>query len=140
MQHKTDYYRLLLNVTTNGDWLPWISYMLKAIDETARWTKAKVEAINALHEATREYVQIRHPKIYSYELVKQLFIQPYVRIGNLVDASVAKRQTASVYLQELCDSGVLQARQEGREKLFMNVRFMELLQSDGNTFRSFIQT
>lgn len=137
IQHKADYYRLLLNVTTKGEWLPWIAYMLKAVDETARWTNDKIVAVNKLHNATRNFVQAKLPNIYRYELVEQLFMQPYVRIGNLVDAGIGHRETASKYLKDLCDSGVLEARKEGREKLFLNVRFLELLQSDGNEFRAF---
>ena len=137
IQNKADYYRLLLNVTTTRRMAPWITYMLKAVDETASWTRKKVDAVKKLHEATRRFVQTKHSAIYKYELVEQLFIQPYVRIGNLVDAGIGHRETASKYLKDLCESGVLEERKEGREKLFLNVRFLELLQSDGNGFRGF---
>jgi len=36
-----------------------------------------------------------------------LFKQPYCRIANVVDAGLAKRQTASVYLKSLAEIGVL---------------------------------
>jgi len=34
-----------------------------------------------------------------------VFVQPYVKIAFLVDAGIAKRQTASVYLQEPGEAG-----------------------------------
>lgn len=43
--------------------------MLWAVEETSRWTTAKIAAIRDLAEHTTEYVRIRLPKIYSCELV-----------------------------------------------------------------------
>jgi Fic family protein len=137
IQHKADYYRLLLEVTTKGEWQPWIEFMLRAVAETALWTRQKVEAVHKLNQATKEFVKEWHAGIYTFELVEQLFMQPYVRISNLVTAGVAHRETASKRLKELCATGVLEERKEGRDKLFLNVRFLELLQSDSNEFRAF---
>jgi len=44
------------------------------------------------------------------------------RIRNVVDAGIAKRRTAAVYLGQLCDAGVLDEVKVGREKLFINPR------------------
>jgi hypothetical protein len=56
-----------------------------------------------------------------------MFTQPYCRIGNLVDAGIAQRQSASVYLKKLVDIGLLEERVLGREKLFVNPKFVRLL-------------
>jgi hypothetical protein len=69
-------------------------------------------------------------KIYSRELVEMIFTQPYCRIQNLVDAGIAKRQTASVYLKSLESIGVLKEMKVGREKLFIHPAFVKLLTSD----------
>lgn len=79
------------------------------------------------------YIRQEVPKIYSHELVQVIFEQPYCRIQYLVDCGVAKRQTASVYLKQLADIGVLEERQAGREKLFVNPRLMYLMTEDSNT-------
>lgn len=44
-----------------------------------------------------------------------------------ISAGIAKRQTASVYLKRLCEIGVLKEIKAGREKLFVNPAFLELL-------------
>ncbi len=36
---RRDYYRLLLDVTTEQAWEPWVLYMLQAVDEMATWTR-----------------------------------------------------------------------------------------------------
>lgn len=128
--HKADYYRLLLEVTRDDAWEPWVLFMLKAVEETARWTTDKILAIRALSEAAVEYVRQRLPKIYSRELIDAIFEQPYCRIGTLVDKGIAQRQAASRYLQDLVSIGVLEEMRLGKEKLFIHSKLMTLLASD----------
>lgn len=75
-------------------------------------------------------MRTKRPAIYSRELVELIFVQPYCRIGNIVESGIAKRQTASVYLKELSDIGVLKEVKAGREKLFINPRLMTLLTAE----------
>ena len=62
------------------------------------------------------------------------FIQPYCRIANLVEAGIARRQTASNYLKALVGIGVLREFKVGREKLFLHPKFLKLLTGDDNSF------
>jgi Fic family protein len=132
IQHRTDYYRLLLGVTSDGNWEDWLLYLIRGVRETADWTRAKVEAIRRLMEHTGDFVRRRRPKIYSYELLTLIFELPYCRIQNVVQAKIAKRQAASRYLKELVDIGVLQERTVGRDKLFTHPKFLGLLTQDGD--------
>lgn len=132
--NKSEYYRLLLQVTREQDWTSWILYMLDGVEETCKWTTDKIKAIRELMEHTSEYVQSQLPKVYSWELVEALFKQPYCRINNLVTAGVAKRQTASVYLKSLCDIGVLMEYRSGRETLFVHPKYIELLTGEENVW------
>jgi hypothetical protein len=59
------------------------------------------------------------------------------RIQNPVDAGIAKRQTASVYLKQLVDLGMLSEIKVGREKLFIHPNFMRLLTSDDHPTLSY---
>ena len=125
--HRADYYRLLLAVTREGAWEPWILYMLRGIEETAAWTTARIGAVRKLSADTTETMRRRLPKIYSRELVDVIFEQPYCRIANLVDAGIAGRQAASRYLKALVAIGVLREQAFGREKLFVHPKLMNLL-------------
>jgi Fic family protein len=135
--HKADYYRLLLGVTRDGAWEPWILFMLQAVEETAQWSTAKIGAIRNLAEHTGNYIREKQPKIYSRELVDVIFEQPYCRIANLVDKKIAQRQAASSYLKELVNIGVLRERQVGREKFFIHLKLMQLLTRDSNQFAAY---
>lgn len=132
VQNKLDYYRLLLGVTSEQNWQDWIIFMLKAVAATASWTTNKIAAIRALLEHTSAYVREAAPQIYSHELMSLIFEQPYCRIQNLVDSGIAKRQTASTYLKQLVDIGVLQEIKSGKEKLFVHPKLIQLLSQDQN--------
>lgn len=130
LQEKASYYRGLNAVTTDAAWEPWIMFMLTAVTETARWTTGKIRAICQLQENAVAFVRERAPKIYTRELVDLLFVQPYCRIQNVVESGVAKRQTASIYLKQLAELGMLREVKIGREKLFLHPNFVRLLTSD----------
>jgi len=127
---KTDYYRLLLAVTTHGAWEDWLLYLLRAVDETARWTTDRIRRIHRLMHQTAEYVRREVAAAYSRELMELIFVQPYCRIKNVVEAGVAQRQTAAVYLKRLAAAGVLEEVKVGRDKLFINPRLMRLLTAE----------
>jgi len=134
IQHKGEYYRLLNDVTREQAWQPWIMFILSGVEQTCTWTTDKIKAIRELMQHTSQYVQARLPKIYSWELVAALFKQPYCRINNLVAADIAKRQTASVYLKQLCEVGVLKEFRSGRETLFVHPKYIELLTGEENVW------
>ena len=135
--NKNDYYKLLLDVTRNEAWEPWILFMLKAVEETSRWTTDKIAAIRSLSDHTTEFVRSNLPKIYTRELVDVIFEQPYCRISDLVNKGVAKRQAASRYLKSLVDVGVLNEISVGKEKIFIHPKLMKLLSHDTNQFEHY---
>lgn len=127
LERRNDYYTLLRRVTEEGDWESWILFMLEAVESTSRWTTDKISIVRALLAETTEYVREKLPKIYTHELIQALFAQPYCRIDNLVERGVAKRQTASTYLKQLVEIGVLEEMSVGREKLYINTRLLQEL-------------
>ena len=127
IQHKSDYYRLLRNVTEKGLWEPWILFMLEAVRVTSHSTLTHIRAIEAEMASFYEEARSKAPRATSKELLELLFHRPYCKIQFLVDAGIAKRHTASHYLRELADAGLLSTVTIGREKLYVNHRFMTLL-------------
>jgi Fic family protein len=134
---KADYYRLLIAVTRDRAWEPWLLFMLRGVEQTATWTTAKIAAVRTLAGATVDHVRARLPKIYSRELVDVVLAQPYCRIANLVEAGIVGRQAASRYLKALVAIGVLREHVAGREKLFVYPRFLSLLTRDTHRFDPF---
>lgn len=137
IEHKNEYYRLLLTVTRDQAWEAWILFMIKGVEETANWTLIKISGIRNLFETTTSFISQKLPKIYTRELIDILFEQPYCRISNLVDGGLCQRQAASRYLRQLVSEGVLKEVGKGREKLFLNTRLLEVLTNESNEYENF---
>jgi Fic family protein len=139
LHNRARYYALLLAVSREGSveaWQQWLLYMLEAVRETAVWTLEKIKAIARLMQSTHVQIQ-RDTKLANREgvqkgLVELIFRLPYCRVADVVDAQIAKRQTAAVYLQTLADNGILQMQVNGREKLYLNHRLIDLLKNEAS--------
>lgn len=118
--HRVDYYAGLRLVTEEQDWENWVLFMLRAVESTAQQTYDQVVRILDLMENTRARVQREAAGIYSKDLIEIIFQQPYTKISFLVDAGIAKRQTASNYLKTLVEMGILREQPIGREKYYIN--------------------
>lgn len=127
VDHKQDYYMLLRDVTEQGAWEPWILYILDAVEQMSIVTRDRILAIRAVMGQTMQRVKTQAPKIYSKELVELLFRQPYTKGQFVVDAGIAKRQTAAEYLKELQEIGILEAQRVNKETLYLNTALYELL-------------
>jgi Fic family protein len=102
-------------------------YVLDGVEKTSNWTREKIAAIRQLQEHTNIFVRAAAPEIYSHELIEIIFTQPYCRIANIVEADIAKRQTASVYLKRLVEIGVLKEVKAGRDKLFIHPKLVQVI-------------
>lgn len=140
IENRVEYYRLLQAVTAHGEWEPWLVYIIKGVAETARWSTAKITAINELAEHTAGYMNEKLPRFYRHELVNLIFKLPYCRIGDVVEANIAKRQTASTYLKQLVDIGVLQEVSTRKEKLFVHPKLLRLISEESNVFTRYENT
>jgi Fic family protein len=136
IEHKDDYYANLLGVTTHHGWEDWILYVLDGVEATAVWTREKIAAIRKLLQHTNQYVRAAAPDVHSRELIDIIFTQPYCRIANLVEADIAKRQTASVYLKQLAEIGVLKEMKVGRDKLFIHPKLIGVI-TRSNKFHTY---
>lgn len=126
--NRAEYYEGLRGVTERQEWEAWVLYMLRAVESTAQQTFDQVTRIRELMEQVREQVQRQAPAIYSKDLIEVIFKQPYTKIQFLVDSGIAKRQTASTYLQTLASLGLLRPNKQGREMYYINdALFAELL-------------
>lgn len=114
IENKNQYYKKLRAVTEKQEWERWILYMLKGIEETAKYTLEKINTINTLMNDTISLAKEKLPsRVYSKELIELLFEQPYCKVKFLVEKGIAKRQTAAEYLKELEKIGILKSQKWG---------------------------
>lgn len=108
-------------------WEPWLLYMLDGIAQTARSTLHTVRAIGKLMLETKHQIRAQLPKIYSQELLNNLFLHPYTKIDFVMRDLGVSRPTASKYLQELVQQDFLVEQKLGRTKFFINHALFQLL-------------
>ena len=75
----------------------------------------------------KEEFRNKLPKIYSKELLESLFYEVYTKISYIEKACNVTRLTASSYLNQLEEIGLLQSEKVGRERLYKNIRLIKLL-------------
>lgn len=130
IRNKDEYYRLLLAVTADGTWEEWILFILRGIEETARRTLVKIDRIQDLQQRMRAEIKQYTKAGSNSDLIDVLFEHPYARISNVVERCNVSRPTATGWLNALTDADGLVDLKVGRERLFINHRFMEILSTD----------
>jgi len=129
IKHKADYYRLLQEVRTKENWEEWILYILDGVEQTSLATIELVNDIHRLMGETKEKIKTELPKIYSKDLVEILFMHPYTKIEFLVKDLGITRKTASKYLNELEEIGILKNIQIKNSKFFINEELFYMLKN-----------
>lgn len=124
---KNDYYRLLRAVTADGAWIEWILYMLDVIRESATSTTRKIGAIRGCQEDIADRARVATTGGRDAQFLQVLFEQPYCRINAVAERCDVSRQTASSWLHALVGAGLLSDVKVGRELLFVNNEFMNVL-------------
>ena len=102
-------------------------YILEAVEQTSKETVLLVNDISELMKKTKHEIQEKLPKIYSKDLIEILFSHPYTKIDFLVDELGLTRQTASKYLKELENIGILENIQIKNRKFYINLELFARL-------------
>lgn len=127
VRNKNDYYKGLQSVREHGAWEDWILYMLKAVEETSKETLDRVSDIRNLMLATRRKLRAEYAKIYSQDLLNNLFRHPYTKIEFIERDLGISRPTAAKYLDELAKGGILRKMKMGRANFYVNDPLFALL-------------
>lgn len=123
---KSDYYRLLQAVRTQGAWEDWVLYMLEAIAATAQTTLALVEGMRSQMASVKHRMRRELPGLYSQDLLNNLFRHPYTRIEFVVKDLGVSRQTAAKYLDLLAEKGFVAKHRSGRSNDYVNTDLVRL--------------
>jgi cell filamentation protein, protein adenylyltransferase len=129
MKNKNAYYKKLRAVTEKNEWKDWILYMLDMIEQTAIKDRNRIKEIENLMSLMGKEIQNQLPKIHSKDLMEVLFKLPYTKRKFLEEARLGNLKTVGNYLKSLENSGFLKSEQVGKEKLYLNFKLLEILNS-----------
>ncbi|HNI98570.1 MAG TPA: Fic family protein [Leptospiraceae bacterium] len=125
IRNKSNYYRLLQEVREKENWEEWILFILKGVEETSLETITLVESIRDLMKEYKNRIRSRF-HFYSQDLLNNLFYHPYTKIEFLERDLQISRQTASKYLDDLTNDGILQKEKMGKANYYINTKLFEL--------------
>ncbi|MEY3557068.1 MAG: hypothetical protein RLZZ580_3126 [Cyanobacteriota bacterium] len=129
IEHKDMYYEGLRSVTENNDWSKFILYMLDMVETTAIKGLERLESIIQLMNTTGQEIKEKLPKVYSKDLVEVIFKLPYTKRQNLINADLGTPKTVGNYLIALEKEGFLKSIRVGKEKLYLNLPLMNILEN-----------
>lgn len=125
-RHRPDYYRLLERVSAAGEWEPFIVFMLEGFYQQARETKTTLVESMALLQEFKDRVRQSNRKI-PQEVVEAIFTQPVVTPTQISRKLGVHYSTATKYLSQLVELGLLQASTLGKYHLYSNRQFIDKL-------------
>ncbi|AUP78316.1 Fic family protein [Flavivirga eckloniae] len=126
-QNKSDYYKVLQEVRTNNDWESLVLYLLKGVEVTAKQTITLITEIKVLMQKHKVTIRTELPKIYSQDLINNLFKNPYTKIEYLENDLKVTRQTASNYLNKISSLGLLEKVKVGKVNYYINSELINVL-------------
>ena len=124
---KSQYYQLLQSTRETRDWVDWCLYIVKGVAITARSEIRLVKNLRDLMQATKHRLRDELPRIYSQELLNNLFRYPYTKIEFVEKDLGVSRITAAKHLDTLAKNGFVEKKKIGRTNFYINRPLFELL-------------
>lgn len=124
---KRDYYRLLQTVRDQNLWADWCLYLLRGVAVTSRSAIGLVKAFRDLMLKTKHDLRDRLPKLYSQDLLNNLFRYPYTKIEFVERELGVSRPTATKYLEQLTTAGLVHKQRMGKTNFYINEPLFDLL-------------
>lgn len=124
---KNQYYQLLQSTRESRDWVGWCVYIVKGVAITARSEIRLVKNLRTLMQTTKHRLRDELPKIYSQELLNNLFRYPYTKIEFVEKDLGVSRITAAKHLDTLAKNGFVEKKKIGRTNFYINRPLFELL-------------
>lgn len=119
-RHRARYMDLLLAVSVEGAWLPWIRFFLEAVAESAAHAGAQVGGLLALRDRWHERLQATRSSALLLKLVDALFRAPGLTVGQAADLLGVTYAAAGANVQKLVDAGILtEATGRRRGRIFL---------------------
>jgi Fic family protein len=128
-QNKANYYQLLQKVRTENAWEEWVLFILDGVEQTSLQTIKIIEGIKKLMRSHKERIRSELPKIYSQDLLNNLFRHPYTKIDFVMQETGVSRKTAAKYLDELDSLGILSKQKIWKDNYYINTELFYLLQN-----------
>lgn len=126
-QNKGIYYHFLQEVRTGNKWEEWVLFILEGVEQTSKKAINLIEEIKLQMGSYKQAMRKQLPKVYSQDLLNNIFQYPYTKIDFVVRDLAVSRPTATKYLEELTQIKLLQKHKLGLSNYYVNTSLFNLL-------------
>jgi Fic family protein len=130
-RHQQDYYRGLLAVSQHGDWLNWITFFLRGIEEQAQDAVQRSSQLLALWQRYRTQLQSARASALVLRLIDSLIAMPVITYRRAEHLLQVTPRAAIQNVGKLVEAGILKeisGRQRGQ--IFIAPEIITLLESE----------
>lgn len=116
-RYRSDYYRLLLEVSQLGNWSEWITFFLRGIAEQSADAINRARKLQALSAEYRGKFQNSRSSAALLKLTDSLFDRPVVTVKSVMKLLTQSQPSAQTHIDKLRSEGILAevtGRQRGR--------------------------
>lgn len=129
IKKRQRYYELLQHVRDTNEWEEWVLYMLDAVESTSKETVVAIKQIKILMQYYKKRIRTEEPRMYSQDLINNIFRHPYTKIDQVMEDLQVSRATATKYLDVLVTMDLLKKIKVGRSNYYINTSLLGLLSS-----------
>jgi Fic family protein len=123
LKNKSDYYRLLKEVTSKNNWKDFIIFILLGIKIQSRHTKVVFENIKQFMDDSEKILKENKINI----KISDIILKPFYSVADLSKQAEISRITSTKYLKKLTDIGYLQVFRAGKEKIYFSKKYLDIL-------------
>ncbi len=123
-RYRSDYYRLLLEVSTRGKWWEWIAFFLRGVAAQSADALHRANRLQALALQYRETMQAKRQSANLLKIVDHLFHRPVVTAASLAKLLRVTVNSAQGNIEKLCGAGILKevtGKRRGRIYVATNI-------------------
>jgi Fic family protein len=125
---REEYYRLLLGVTSAGNWKEWVSFMLQVVCQSASLVLNQMKKLESLRTKAKESLEAAGLKPQLAAGIALLaFTNPYFRQSDLAETFKVSRPTLTKWVKLLIENQIVSEQQVGRDKYYINDTMLRVL-------------
>lgn len=127
VENKAQYYRCLNRVTTESAWEDWLLFMIHGVKAAATDAATMIADLRQIQDGITAAIRDAGVISPAKEMSEITMVRPYLRIQDVEDSGLVKRQTAATWLNHLVSIGVLSEIKRGRQRIFINDAALRVL-------------
>ncbi len=128
-RYRSEYYRLLDLVRTEGDWEAWVDFYLEGVENTATNAVQTAHRLVALFDQDRDQIQkLGRTASSAAKVLQVLRERPLVTVQDAMEKAVISFPTANKAVQLLVNQGLIrEVTGQRRNRVFAYSKYLDIL-------------